>query len=122
MERFCDKVDVYIDGLIERYRLRKGKTHVWRSWFDISTGTYISSMSDIKRLEKEQGLVFGSFEDIRKEVKYQTKEKEKKFKDYTKNYMRKAVRDIKKGRSFVKETRERISRGDYQVGKQETMN
>ena len=121
-EKLCDKIDGYLRRLELRWHIRKRSKAVWHSWFDVSTGTWITSMADIRRIEKEKGLVFTSFSDIDKEVAFQNKEKERKFRRDTRKYFGNAMRDIQQGRSFVKEINDRINKGDYKIGEQQCMN
>lgn len=117
LERLCDK----IDSLIPEIKRVIKNTSRWHTFFDVSTGRYISSMQDIRDIEREKGWKYMSFKDIEKENEIQQKANEKKFHERTKRHFRQAFNDIRKGRSFVKEINERIKKGEYEIGQRRTM-
>jgi hypothetical protein len=123
IEKVCDRVDMVLETLNKREELRKNRSsHRWRSFFDISTGTWITGMSDIRRIEKERGLVYMDFNDISKEAKRNQQYNEERAKAYHRKEIGEKFRKLKQGYSAVKDMKERINKGQYEVGQRAAFN
>lgn len=116
LEKISDRIDNILSALENRYNGPCRDRHIWHSYFDIGLGDYISSYQQIKKIEKEKGWAYLTPREIHEEAKKGYEEKKRKSEDRTRIVFDKAVREISQGRSFVKETKERIKRGEYQIG------
>jgi len=123
-----EKVFDYLDNLAERIdkylaRPRYKRKQCFHSFFDVSTGQVISSVSQIDEICKRDGLEFSSFREIRNEADRYKKINEDDKNRMIKKDMAEIVRNVKSGkRSYKKEMMERIRKNEYTIGKQETMN
>ena len=120
LERVCDRIDDFMAEWNKRI-YRKDRS-IWHSWYEPSIKRWIHGISDIKEIERKKGWNYMDFSDIEKEADFQHKEGLKKDKERAKEYLRKSIREIKQGRSFVKETQDRIRQNQYKVGRVETFN
>ena len=122
IEKFCDKVDDLIENLEQKYRVRKRDNSIFHTFFDISSRMWISSVSDIKKIERERGWKYMHFDEIEREADKNYKETQRKSTENHKKYFESAFRDLKQGRSFKKELHEKIRKGEYEIGKRSAFN
>lgn len=121
-EKLYDAVDAFIERLERRFDRRMRSRAIWHTFFDISTGTYISSMDDIKRIEREKGYQYGSFRDIEIEAKKNDRNNLKKQKEMIRKDIAHMYREVKQGRKYTGEIQERINRGEYRTGQVQAAN
>ena len=124
LEIVCDNMDSWFLKQREKFWIatHTPRKHIWHTFRDISTKNWISSMSDIKKIEKETGMTYISFSDIEKEADRSHNYIQKRNKENSKKYFGNVIREIKQGRSFVKEIREKIEKGQYEVGQKRAFN
>ena len=101
---------------------RERRSHIWHTFFDISTGTYISSMSDIRKIEREKGWTYADFKDIHKEAEKHDKYNMKAQGEMVRKDIAKLYKDVKQGRKFTHEIQDKINKGQYRTGRVEAAN
>jgi len=120
IEKICDHIDKLVDNHQNR-NYNKVK-QIWHTYFDVGIGDYITSYSQIKKIEKEKGWAYLTQREIHDEAKKGFEDKKKKSEERTRKKFEQAVNDLHQGRSFVKEMKERINKGNYQIGQVSAFN
>ena len=82
---------------------------VWHTYFELSTGKYISDSSELRKMEKK-GYAFCKPEEIDKAAEKAVAEREAKKRADFKERMVKNVADIKKGRKFSLEHKKTLEK------------
>lgn len=118
LEKVCDYIDRYFE---ERQKKVKEK-YYFKPFFDISTNQWITSARQIDNICKEKGLAYLTFREIDSEANRYKKMNLQDERRKVKKDMGKIMMDLQQGRSFVKEAREKISKGYYEIGKREAFN
>jgi hypothetical protein len=122
-EKWCDLVDKWLEQWSDTLKRKKArKSQIWHSYRDIATGRIISSMADLKAIEKETGLVCTTFSEVRQEAKIQAKNQKIAQKRMIKKGMSNIMHNVVQGRSYVKELNDKIRQGKYEIGQKPTMN
>lgn len=115
IEKLCDWVDKRL-AILERAIMNRQKDRVaWHTFFEPCTGKWISSMDDIKRIERETGMVYLKPSEIHYEAEKALKYRKQESFNRTRKVMEQKYRELKQGRSFVKEIKQGIKKGDYFV-------
>jgi hypothetical protein len=120
LEKICDWIDRYIETSHKRH-IEQGRA-IWNTYFDVGIGDYITSYNQIKKIEKEKGWTYLTPREIHEEAKKGYEDRKKKSEERTFKKFEKAINEISQGRSFVKETKEKINKGQYQIGSVNTFN
>lgn len=118
LEKVCDKIDKYFEN---RQRISKEKFY-FKPFFDISTNQWINSAKQIDKICKQKGLAYMTFREIDSEAKRYKKINMEEERRTVKKDMGKIMMDLQQGRSFVKEAREKIRKGYYEIGQREVCN
>jgi hypothetical protein len=122
LEKYCDYVDTIVTRL-ETYaedRSRKSK-QVWHSFYDISTGQYITSSKQIDDICKKQGLEFMRPDEIKSEADRYYKMKQADSERMIKKDLTEIVQNVKRQKkSYVREIRRDITAKKYHTGAKDT--
>jgi predicted metal-dependent peptidase len=113
-EKICDWIDRYIEISHKRH-IEHGRA-IWNTYFDIGINDYISSYSQIKKIEKEKGWAYLTPREIHEEAKKGHEDRKKASEERTRRKFEKAITEIQQGRSFVKEIQRDINKNKYQIG------
>jgi hypothetical protein len=116
-EKFFDRVERYVDmadAYLTLFRAKQFKTsHIFHSFWDISTKQWISSVGQIKQIEKEKGLIFWSFDEMEKEAARGAVNAQKHQDETIKRDMRRIFKELHSGKSFRKELKRDIENGKF---------
>ena len=118
-EKICDAIDDYLANWQERKKIRRIERGCWKSFQCGSTGQTITSMADIRKIERERGWIYMDDRDIAKEAKRHAEYNKQRFNKKVKKDITQIIKDIKQGRSFVREAKDKIAKGNYGIGYKE---
>lgn len=118
-EKICDAIDDYLADWQERKKIRKIERRAWKSFQCGSTGQTITSMADIRKIEREKGWIYMDDRDIAKEAKRHAEYNKQRFNKKVKKDLVQIMKDIHNGRSFVREAKDKIAKGQYGIGYKE---
>lgn len=103
-----------IDNVIFAVK-QKPLKYVFHSFYDISTKQWITSVAQIKKIEKEKNLTFWTYDEMMKESARAKSKLIREQECEIKREIRERIEKIKAGKSYVKELQRDIAKGKYDV-------
>jgi predicted DNA-binding protein YlxM (UPF0122 family) len=104
LEKIIDAIDEKLLNL-KLYEINiRQRQRGFKRYFDWSLGTWIDSTNKIKNLEKATGLTYSNIREWEKYKSLALKERDRMFEKKLSKDISEVVKEVKQGRSFIKES------------------